>query len=837
MADRDQTETSPGAESVGQEAGPGAFTGRRALSKSANDAGGTLHAVAAGNTTALTQLLGVSAIVDQAALERQVMAQADRMLTANEQAKERRRLDRTTTQIRRLEDHIAKALDRIERSRTVDQQSTHEKTLAKYETELSTVLADKQAIELRLQGLEAPSDGGQPLGPSSSGRAIESRRDRLIRTGKITPFASVDEEAPPATQPEWADAEDQRLAASRASVSSPEISLQGAAQPSMPSEDPATDAVHKDDGDELFYQTRLDKWAQQRHHLRQRVHPTCTDSSEPVERLTTSAADEPFLPHPSIPDLVISKRFRIPGDIHHRLFDYQKTCLRWLWELHTQKAGGIIGDEMGLGKTVQLIAFLGGMYYSQLLRGTRRHFHNQGDSSAAPPSVLLPSLIVCPATIMKQWVCEFHQWWPPLKVSVLHATGSARLYGSDQPPSSATGRPGGKRRRQRASGRGSDTSEPDDSDWEQPLFDTADNREKLQPASKHRRMAPASKRTADARSSAPAATPSPWAHSLIDRVFASGGHVLVTTYAGMRLYRQKLLSKRWGYVVLDEGHQIRNPDAEITLVCKQVKTSHRIILSGTPIQNNLTELWSLFDFVFPGRLGTLPVFQEQFSTPISLGGFANANNYQVQTAYKCACVLRDLIDPYLLRRLKADVACDLPDKQEQVLFCSLTPAQRRVYQEFLNSGEMESILEGRRQMLYGIDIVRKICNHPDLLMLPKSGIDPAAQFDEAADGRHRCGPETSKAATNKVDDFNRRRHHPRSRSASAQQTATAASGAFLAPSRHLPLHKVTDPQFGAVERSGKMLVVQMLLKMWAPQGHRALLFSQTRQMLDLLERM
>lgn len=87
----------------------------------------------------------------------------------------------------------------------------------------------------------------------------------------------------------------------------------------------------------------------------------------------------------------------------------------------------------------------------------------------------------------------------------------------------------------------------------------------------------------------------------------------------------------------------------------QFKTSHRIILSGSPIQNNLRELWSLFDFVYPGKLGTLPVFMEQFAVPITQGGYANASDVQVQIAFKCATVLRDAIKPYLLRRLKDDV--------------------------------------------------------------------------------------------------------------------------------------------------------------------------------------
>jgi DNA excision repair protein ERCC-6 len=116
--------------------------------------------------------------------------------------------------------------------------------------------------------------------------------------------------------------------------------------------------------------------------------------------------------------------------------------------------------------------------------------------------------------------------------------------------------------------------------------------------------------------------------------------------------------------------------------------------------------------------------------------------------------------------MKVDVASDLPKKNEQVLFCKLTPVQRNAYLQFIHSKDMDAILERRRQVLYGIDIVRKICNHPDLINLT------------------------------------------------------------------LPLD---DPDFGNPERSGKMVVVKALLKMWKQQGHRVLLFCQTRQMLGILE--
>lgn len=90
--------------------------------------------------------------------------------------------------------------------------------------------------------------------------------------------------------------------------------------------------------------------------------------------------------------------------------------------------------------------------------------------------------------------------------------------------------------------------------------------------------------------------------------------------------------------------------------------------TGSPLQNNLKELWSLFDFIFPGKLGTLPVFMQQFSVPITMGGYSNASRTQVAIAYKCATVLRDTINPYLLRRMKCDVKdhIKLPPKNDQV---------------------------------------------------------------------------------------------------------------------------------------------------------------------------
>lgn len=170
--------------------------------------------------------------------------------------------------------------------------------------------------------------------------------------------------------------------------------------------------------------------------------------------------------------------------------------------------------------------------------------------------------------------------------------------------------------------------------------------------------------------------------------------VMVTTYEGVRINELEMKDCPWDYVILDEGHKLSmflpllssfqgNPHANVTISCKQFQTPHRIILTGEPIQNNLKELWSLFDFVFPGKLGvcdisvpvltglqTLPTFIKHFADPISRGGYANASPLQVHTGYQVALVLRDLINPYFLRRLKKDVNVLLPDKKEQVWLIS-----------------------------------------------------------------------------------------------------------------------------------------------------------------------
>ncbi|KAK6505049.1 hypothetical protein TWF481_006973 [Arthrobotrys musiformis] len=406
------------------------------------------------------------------------------------------------------------------------------------------------------------------------------------------------------------------------------------------------DLVGYDDGYEHVYQKRLKAWCAKRAAAR-------ADSAE----VDGEEIPEWLKPSPSAPDLVVDEGFKLPGDIAQSLFDYQKTAVNWLWNLHAkQHTGGILGDEMGLGKTIQTIAFIAGLHYSRLLTK--------------------PVLVVAPATVLKQWCNEFHKWWPCLRVSILHSSGSGMLSVA------------------------ADKKAEETIDDDEALLDALES------------TAPSKAQKA--------------AKKIVDKVKAKG-HILISTYTGLSTYHKLLLDTDWECVVLDEGHKIRNPDAKITIAAKQLRSSTRFILSGTPIQNNLRELWSLFDFVYPGKLGIYQVFNEHIAIPIKLGGYAGANNTQIHTAFKCAVVLREMISPYILRRLKADVAV-LPPKQDQVLFCNLVVEQKTAYETYIKSPETGDILAGKRDVLAGIDVLRKICNHPDLCNRHKLTADPKYDY-------------------------------------------------------------------------------------------------------------
>ena len=229
------------------------------------------------------------------------------------------------------------------------------------------------------------------------------------------------------------------------------------------------------------------------------------------------------------------------------------------------------------------------------------------------------------------------------------------------------------------------------------------------------------------------------------------GLVAITTYDGLRKYQKSLSLVEWTAVCLDEGQKIRNPTAKITSICKELPAFHRLILSGTPIQNNLTELWSLLDFCYPGRLGTLPAFEQEFASPIRAGGYAGAGRLKIDIAVRIATTLQRIVRPILLRRRKSDlsVATALPKKTEQVLFCKLATRQQDIYREILNSPEVEAVLQRKALAFRAITTLRKLCNHPAFVyrtMVKSCGL---MKSDETGEGEGEGGQQKAKTKKNK----------------------------------------------------------------------------------------
>ena len=285
------------------------------------------------------------------------------------------------------------------------------------------------------------------------------------------------------------------------------------------------------------------------------------------------------------------------------------------------------------------------------------------------------------------------------------------------------------------------------------------------------------------------------------RAFAHEYDLVLGTYATVRNDVSLLRGIEWRYVILDEAHFIKNSAAATTKALKTIPAQHRLALTGTPVQNRLLELWSLFDFLMPGFLGRQKDFRERWEEPIGklqarrgqTANFQTAGQSWPPAGWGCQSPpdeeesegeqsleeLRQRIRPFVLRRLKSDVASELPPKIENDIFCPLSPEQAALYRGFAESAEARSAVKelaekgaerARAAILAALMSLRKICNHADLLCLPK----------------------------------NAGRQH------------------------------IARPLPGFERRAGKFEAFGELLQQCREGGHRALIFSQLTTMLDLL---
>lgn len=163
----------------------------------------------------------------------------------------------------------------------------------------------------------------------------------------------------------------------------------------------------------------------------------------------------------------------------------------------------------------------------------------------------------------------------------------------------------------------------------------------------------------------------------LKRSFIEEADVVLTTYALLRQDEEKFVGKIWSVVILDEAQNIKNPDSQVARAAFNLQGDFKLTLTGTPIENSLEDVWSQFHFINPGVLGARKVFLENYSKPILLG--------DEQTTSR----LKRRIKPFVLRRLKSEVAKELPPRSEAVLYCELNEEERKVYDSLLNGSRFE----------------------------------------------------------------------------------------------------------------------------------------------------
>ncbi len=273
---------------------------------------------------------------------------------------------------------------------------------------------------------------------------------------------------------------------------------------------------------------------------------------------------------------------------------YQEKGFKWLYT-NTQKGFGCcMADDMGLGKTIQVISLI------TKLKEEKKLKH--------------PVLVICPTTLVGNWVKELKMFAPDITASVYHGQ---------------------------------------------------------------------------------------------ERVLDTKTDIIITTYAILRIDIEKIKKQTWSALVVDEAQNIKNPDTSQTQAVKSLKSNIKIAMTGTPVENRLNELWSIFDFINKGYLGTLREFQKNYAIPIE-------RFKETKRAEK----LRLSVSPFVLRRLKTDksVIADLPEKMVMDEYCYLTKSQAVLYQKVLEDimGQISQVSGiNRRGLVFKlITALKQVCNHP-----------------------------------------------------------------------------------------------------------------------------
>lgn len=315
-----------------------------------------------------------------------------------------------------------------------------------------------------------------------------------------------------------------------------------------------------------------------------------------------------------------SVSYAVPAVLEKTLREYQKIGYTWMRTLARYHFGGILADDMGLGKTLQVIALLTAFYQEKT---EQKAAGNEGSGSELP----LPSLIVCPASLVYNWGQEFARFSPEIRVLLIAGTAKER-------------------------------------------------QEQLE---EQMRMEA-----------------------------SEGAQVIITSYDLLKRDRAAYLGRTFEYEIIDEAQVIKNAKTQGAKAVKEISANARFALTGTPVENRLSELWSIFDFLMPGFLYSYRKFRERYELPI-----VKNQDPEALTA------LRRMTGPFVLRRLKKDVLRELPGKEERIVYSAASGRQQKLYtasalklKEALAGGAWSD--NGKLEVLSQLMRLRQICCDPAL---------------------------------------------------------------------------------------------------------------------------
>ena len=315
-----------------------------------------------------------------------------------------------------------------------------------------------------------------------------------------------------------------------------------------------------------------------------------------------------------------SVSYAVPAVLEKTLREYQKIGYTWMRTLARYHFGGILADDMGLGKTLQVIALLTAFYQEKT---EQKAAGNEGSGSELP----LPSLIVCPASLVYNWGQEFARFSPGIRVLLIAGTAKER-------------------------------------------------QEQLE---EQMRMEA-----------------------------SEGAQVIITSYDLLKRDRAAYLGRTFEYEIIDEAQVIKNAKTQGAKAVKEISANARFALTGTPVENRLSELWSIFDFLMTGFLYSYRKFRERYELPI-----VKNQDPEALTA------LRRMTGPFVLRRLKKDVLRELPTKEERIVYSAASGRQQKLYtasalklKEALAGGAWSG--NGKLEVLSQLMRLRQICCDPAL---------------------------------------------------------------------------------------------------------------------------